>query len=289
MRTGSPEYDVEPDGLDLDAMFQRLTYRVTVGVPGPGAAAAIGRARRRRVARAGVAATLAVAGIAGALVVAANVFLVGRPGSPIGPAQPAPTATLPNTFETQEPGTPSGSIPDDLMLTQADIPFEVDPTPPPYTLTPLLEQTRAQACGVRALGPITGPEKAVLLGVGGLAGEIEQYVREVGDQVNAEGWTFGARSELDWCLEMEGSAVPDYRLTIRPLGTVSTAGYTVTLRLALTTAPDQDPGIHFYAVGRAGTLVTAIRYDLTGADPEPFVAGFKALVTTGMERLAAAR
>ena len=34
MRPSKPEYESEPDGLDLDAMFQRLMYRVSVGAPG---------------------------------------------------------------------------------------------------------------------------------------------------------------------------------------------------------------------------------------------------------------
>ena len=286
MRPRSPEYDVEPDGLDLDAMFHRLSYRVTVGAPGRGPAAAIRSAHRRRVARAGFGAMLAVAGVVGAIAVGASLLGRNSAGAPGGPAAPAPTATQPNSLFTGEP-SPSGPAPisSDLLLTVADLPFGAR-TPPPYQLMPALSDTRAETCGVRAEPPITGGENAVVLGVGGMRGEIEQYVRDAGDRVNAAGWMFGVRSALDWCFEVAGAEIPGYRLTIRPLGALSGAGYTAAVRLALTNAPDAAPEIHLYAVGRAGTLVTAIRYDVTGTDPDPLVAGFKALVRTGMERLA---
>lgn len=287
MRSGSPEYDVEPDGLDLDAMFQRLSYRVTVGAPGRGPAAAIRSARRRRVARTGVAAALAAAGVVGAIAVGANLLIRNSAGGPAGPAAPASTAPQPSTLQTTEPGPPGPKpIPSNLLLTPDDVPFGTHT--PPNALTPTLDDTRAEECGVRAEPPITGGENAVVLDLGGTRGEIEQYVRDVGDQINAEGWTYGVRSAMDWCLEVAGAEIPGHRLTIRPLGTLSAAGYTAAVRVALTTAPDTPAGIHLYAVGRAGTLVTAIRYDVTGTDPDPLVAGFKALVTTGMERLAGA-
>ncbi|MGH8836574.1 MAG: hypothetical protein ACRDWG_16495 [Actinomycetes bacterium] len=288
MRTGSPEYDIEPDGLDLDAMFRRLSYRVTVGAAGLGPAAAIRSAHRRRVARAGVGAVLAAAGVVAAVAVGANLLARNSAGSPAGPAAPAPTATQPSTLQTTEPGPPgSKPIPSHLLLTPDDIPFSTQAAQP-NALVPALADTRAEECGVRAEPPITGGENAVVLGVGGKRGEIEQYVRDVGDLINAEGWTYGVRSAMDWCFEVAGAEIPGYRLTIRPLGTLSAIGYTATVRVALTTAPDTPPRIHLYAVGRAGTLVTAIRYDVTGTDPDPLVAGFKALVTTGMERLAGA-
>jgi len=283
VRTGSPEYDIEPDGLDLDAIFQRVSYRVTVGAPGRGPTAAIRTAHRRRVARAGVGAVLAVAGVVGAIAVGANLIARHGPGGPVGPAS---TATGPSTLESADPGAPAGkAIPRSLLLTMADIPFGAA-TPPPYELIPALANTWAETCGVRAEPPIIGGENAVVLGVSGMRGEIEQYVRDAGDQINAAGWMYGVRSAMDWCFRDAGADVPGYRLTIRPLGTLSAAGYTAAVRVALTDARNDDPRIHLYAVGRAGTLVTAIRYDVPGTDPDRLVAGFKALVTAGMERLA---
>jgi len=276
---------MEPDGLDLDAMFHRLSYRVTVGAPGPGPATAMRTAHRRRVARAGVGAVLAAAGVVGAIVVGVNLLARNSAGGPAGPAAPAPTATQAHPLQTVGPGLPAPkTIPRDLLLTPADVPFGAE-FPPPYELIPEPANTLAEACGVRAEPPITGGENAVVLGVGGMRGEIEQYVRDAGDQINAAGWMYGVRSAMDWCFRDAGTGVSGYRLTFRPLGTLSAAGYTATVRVALTDARNDDPRVHLYAVGRAGTLVTVIRYDVPGTDPDPLVAGFKALVTTAMERL----
>ena len=106
MRPSKPEYESEPDGLDLDAMFQRLTYRVSAGALGSGATAAIQRARHRRVVRAGFSAALALAGVIGAIAVGGNLFLRSGPGS--GEAGPTP---IPSASPTQ----PSTLSPGELM------------------------------------------------------------------------------------------------------------------------------------------------------------------------------
>jgi len=289
VRPSKPEYESEPDGLDLDAMFQRLTYRVSVGTPGRGATAAIQRARHRRVVRAGLGAALAVAGVIGAIAVGGNLFLRSGPGSgDAGPTVPTPSASpsLPSTLQSPGAGATAAPIPPEALITAADVPFR--PSSGAVTRLPIpLANTRAELCGIRAIPPITGGEAAVVYSVGP-DGEIEQYVREVGDRINADGWAYGVRSDLDYCFEAQGNQVPGFQVRTRPLGTVSTGGYTVTLRVATTRATNVVPESHFYAVGQAGTLVTALRYDAAGTDWRQTEAGFRQLVTTAMERLVAA-